>query len=62
MAGKLKGQMAATTPKGTRIVWVSMSEETSRTSPIICVGIAVVASTTWTPRSTSPLASANVLP
>ena len=35
MAGKLNGQIAATTPSGTRIVEVSMSAETSSCSPII---------------------------
>ena len=34
MAGKLKGQMAATTPRGSLYDLVSMSLATSRTSPV----------------------------
>src|SRR5438045_5421386 len=60
IAGKLKGHIADTTPRGTRIVEVSMSAETSRDSPIIWDGIAVAPSTTCNPRSTSPFASASV--
>ena len=62
IAGKLNGQIAATTPNGTRIVEVSMSAETSSCSPIIWDGMEVVASTTCRPLSTSPFASAKVFP
>lgn len=62
MAGKLNGQMAATTPRGSRIVYVSMSVETSRWSPICIWLIPQAASTTCKPRSTSPRASGIVFP
>ncbi|EHY54775.1 uncharacterized protein HMPREF1120_02940 [Exophiala dermatitidis NIH/UT8656] len=62
MAGKLKGQMAATTPKGSRYERVSISLATSITSPVIWVVMPHAVSQTCNPRSTSPLASANVLP
>lgn len=41
------GQMAAPTPKGTRLVNVSMSLDTSSLSPMMSVGMAQAASTTW---------------
>lgn len=60
--GKLKGQTAATTPSGSLRMYVSMSFETSIWSPSMSDGTPHAVSTTWRPRSTSPLASANVLP
>jgi hypothetical protein len=39
--------MAAPTPKGTRLVNVSMSLDTSSLSPMMSVGMAQAASTTW---------------
>ena len=62
MAGKLKGQMAATTPRGSRYDLVSISFATSNTSPVICVVIPQAVSATCRPRRTSPFASAIVLP
>lgn len=41
------GQIAAPTPRGTRRVSVSMSLETSNFSPMIKLGMAMAASTTW---------------
>ncbi len=61
-AHALKGQMAATTPSGSRYVLVSMSLATSRISPLSSSGAPQAASATCRPRSTSPLASAKVLP
>lgn len=54
--------MAATTPKGSRYVLVSMSLATSNTSPFRNSGAPQAASATCSPRRTSPLASAKVLP
>lgn len=62
IAGKLKGQIAAVTPKGSRYERVSISLATSKTSPGIMVVIPHMVSATCRPRKTSPLASAKVLP
>lgn len=62
MAGKLKGQMAPVTPNGSLMLVVSISFATSTLSPFSNDGIAQAASTTCSPRKTSPLASAWVLP
>jgi len=54
--------MAAVTPNGSLMLVVSMSLATSTCSPFNSVGMAVAVSTTWSPRNTSPIASAWVLP
>jgi hypothetical protein len=62
IAGKLNGQTAAPTPRGSRRTYVSISFDTSILAPSSSFGIAHIASTTCWPRRTSPLASAKVLP
>mmetsp|Transcript_7983 Transcript_7983/g.23855 ORF Transcript_7983/g.23855 Transcript_7983/m.23855 type:complete len:264 (-) Transcript_7983:403-1194(-) len=63
MAGKLKGQIPATTPRGCLIEYVSIPPATfSISSPMEMVGTLHANSTTSSPLKTSPLASARVLP
>ena len=63
IAGKLNGVIAATTPTGWRTSSTSTPLATpSRFSPLSRCGIAVAASVDSMPRSTSPRASASVLP
>ena len=63
MTGKLKGQIPATTPSGTRTLWLSMPRAICSTvSPIINVGMPQAKSTTSMPRRTSARASSRVLP
>jgi hypothetical protein len=62
MAGKLKGEILAQTPRGSLLLSVSMSFDTSSLSPMRVEVMAVADSTTCRPRRTSPLASARVLP
>jgi len=56
------GQIAAPTPNGLLLVYVSISVDTSTLSPKSILGKAHNESTTWRPRRTSPLASEWVLP
>lgn len=62
IAGKLNGVIAAVTPRGSLLEYVSMSLATSSLSPNNVDVMAVAVSTTWRPRPTSPWASAKVLP
>lgn len=63
MAGKLKGQIPAHTPRGCLYEYESSDEARfSAVSPIIKVAAPHVCSTTSRPRKTSPRASARVLP
>ncbi len=63
MAGKLKGVMPATTPRGWRIEYMSMpGPAPSVKSPFSRCGMPVQNSDTSTPRWMSPLASETVLP
>eukprot|EP00760_Papus_ankaliazontas_P005651 PhM_4_TR12695/c0_g1_i1/m.105198 len=63
MAGKLKGQMPAVTPRGCLNEYRSMWWDTlSSVSPCISEPMPQACSTTSSPRKTSPLASVSVLP
>ena len=58
IAGKLKGQMPATTPTGWRSVWMSTPVDTSKEySPLRAALMAVAKSRVSRPRWISPTAS-----
>ena len=63
IAGKLNGQMPATTPTGTRQVWLSIPRAIPSTvRPCASVGMPQAKSTTSIPRRTSLRASSRSLP